>query len=234
MNGARQDPSMTPTLRRAVVLAIAMFAAAISVGSVERIPGAAIVAPNLDEMLPDDFGEWRRAPLSAAVLPVEAEIGPGEAVAYRAYRDSAGRSVTLVIAYGPPLGDSVRLHRPESCYVAQGFAIQTRSIKNLSLANGMMKVIRLEAENSIRNEAITYWLRDGDDYVDSAYGHELLDFKRGFERRADGALVRVSSKGKGASAFPLHERFLSDFTQALNAEAAQLLLVDDGAARAGS
>ncbi len=206
------------------IIFLLMLATSLSAAKIERGLPVAIEAPDLDAIMPEKFGGWRRIGLSRAVLPAEAELGPGEATAYRAYQDSAGRTVTLVVAYGPPLGDSVRLHRPENCYVAQGFAIRDRFVDRLSAGDSDIPVVRLATENSIRNEAVSYWLRDGDAYVASASGHGLLDLRRGGDGSADGALVRVSSSGEGDTAFALHNRFMSDFANALAPEARRLLL----------
>jgi len=208
---------------RAAFISAIMMAVALGTALV-RPPPVVVSSPDLEAMLPEAFGEWRRVKLGAAILPAEAELQTGEAVAYRAYRDHAGRIITLVAAYGPPLGDSVRLHRPESCYVAQGFAIAARSVKPLRLGDGTTPVVRLNTQNTTRNEAVSYWLRDGDAYIDHAYGRGVLDVIRGFSSASDGALVRVSSKGASKTAFDMHEDFMRAFVDALSPEARALLM----------
>jgi len=217
---ARKAPPMG--LRAAIICAM-MIAVSLSAARVDQAPSAQIVAPDIDAMLPDAFGDWRRVMLSAAILPAEAALEPGEAVAYRAYRDGAGRTITLVAAYGPPLGDSVRLHRPESCYVAQGFAIRDRSVAAVEIAGRKTPIVRLSTEDSLRKEAVSYWLRDGAAYISSAPGRGFLDLKRG--GGADGALIRVSSHGDGAAAFMLQSEFLKDFANALTPAAKRIFIV---------
>ena len=212
-------------LRMAFVSFLMVATALATVAVQPRMPQQEIVAaPDLEAMLPDEFADWRRVFLSEAVLPTESDLGADEAVAYRAYADEAGRVVTLVVAYGPPLGDSVRLHRPEACYVAQGFVIKDRRIESLTLSGDELPVIRLVTENSLRNEAVSYWLRDGDAFVGSAAGHEILNLKRGLAGTADGALVRVSTSGVGEAAFELQEIFLQNFADALDPDARALLM----------
>lgn len=218
--------SLTPVLGRALAIAAMMIITAASIQESATRAGAPLTAPTLDDYLPETFAEWRRTPLGAAILPAEAELGPGEAVAYRAYQDRAGRVVTLVVAYGPPLGDSVRLHRPESCYRAQGFSIADRDVGAIR-DDTPIPVVRLDTENALRREAVTYWLRDGDAYVTSAAAHGWLDLQRGAD--ADGALVRVSSKGAGDVAFTLHEEFLNGLIDSLTPEGRRLLLAGSGA-----
>ena len=196
---------MTAFLRAAFIALLMTLASAATAVVTPRASDGAAAAPDLDAILPDDFGVWRRVPLTDAVLPPESKLGPGEAVAYRAYADDLGRVVTLVAAYGPPLGDSVRLHRPETCYGAQGFAINARHVG----AAGDIPVVNLDAQSSARREGVTYWLREGDDFSVRA--------------AADGALVRVSSTSADRPQFELHKEFLEDFAAALGPDARRLL-----------
>lgn len=210
---------MTAFLRAAFIAVLMLLASLATAVVTPRAAGDAAVAPDLDAMLPDDFGVWRRVPLADAVLPAEATLGPGEAVAYRAYADDLGRIVTLVAAYGPPLGDSVRLHRPETCYGAQGFAINARDIG----AAGDIPVVNLDAQSSARREGVTYWLREGDDFSVRASDSQWRRLTRGAGAAADGALVRVSSVSADRPQFELHAEFLEDFAAALGPDARRLL-----------
>jgi EpsI family protein len=204
-------------LLRVSFIAILMTLAGLATAFVTpRAGGAGAAAPDLDAMLPDEFGVWRRAPLADAVLPPEATLGPGEAVAYRAYADDLGRILTLVAAYGPPLGDSVRLHRPETCYGAQGFAIKARDVGE---AAGI-PVVNLDAQSPSRREGVTYWLREGEGFSVRAADSQWRRLTRG---AADGALVRVSSVSAERPQFDLHEEFLVEFAAALSPEARRLL-----------
>jgi EpsI family protein len=211
---------------RAAFIGLLMVIVASAMALVDRGAAGVTATPDLENLLPSGFDDWKQIELTTAVLPAEVDLVPGEAVAYRAYRDSAGRLVTLVIAYGPPLGDSVRLHRPESCYIAQGFAILDRRVDRVNFREGGASIVRLRTENSLRHEAVSYWLRDGDAYVTTAPGHQLLTFKRGLSGSADNILVRVSSNGNNAAAFELHDKFLSAFVAALSPEARALLTTD--------
>ena len=180
--------------------------------------------PNLDAMMPDHFAGWRRIALSQAVLPPETELQPGEAVAYRAYQDDLGRTVTLVAAFGPPLGDSVRLHRPEKCYTAQGFEILSRTQSDLMVEGRDIPLINLDTQSPARREAVTYWLRDGAAFTTKASDSGFQRLRKGVSRPLDGALVRVSTINGEAPQFDLHARFLADFSKALSPDAATVLL----------
>jgi EpsI family protein len=181
-------------------------------------------------MLPEAFGEWRRVAISTAVLPQELELGPGEAAAYRAYRNDVGRIITLVAAYGPPLGDSVRLHRPEACYVAQGFEIRTRLEDAIKAAGRDIAVVSLEAESPSRRETVTYWLRDGSAFTTAASEAGWRQLRRGGSGPRDGALVRISSASAGPPDFDLNREFLAAFAAALEADGRRTLLGEGGGA----
>ena len=203
----------------AIIFAVAFGAAIVRPASAPTMPDRDIGA-----LLPEHFGDWTRIALGRTILPAEVELGPDEAVAYRAYRDRAGRIVTLVAAYGPPLGDSVRLHRPESCYVAQGFAIADRQIHQVTIDGSTAPIVRLRAESTTRREAVSYLLRDGDGYVEHVSGHEILNIKRGLRSLSDGALIRLSSEGASDTIFEMHNAFMEEFTSALSPAARDVFL----------
>ncbi|MEL7486131.1 MAG: exosortase C-terminal domain/associated protein EpsI, partial [Pseudomonadota bacterium] len=125
---ARDEASRGGVAVRTIVVSAVMALVAAASAIVAPPSREIAAAPDLERLLPDAFGAWRRIPLQDTVLPPETNLSRGEAVAYRAYRDDLGRVVTLVAAYGPPLGDSVRLHRPEKCYAAQGFLVKERAV----------------------------------------------------------------------------------------------------------
>ncbi|MEM8770111.1 MAG: exosortase C-terminal domain/associated protein EpsI [Pseudomonadota bacterium] len=211
-------------IARAAFIALIMTGVALAVGVVRPEQKTSAQAPDLAAMLPGEFAEWTPVEIASVVLPVESEIGPGEDIAYRAWRSSTGRIVTLVAAYGPPLGDSVRLHRPEACYRGQGYQVSRSGVSPIDTPFGDVPLIRLETEKALRREAVSYWLRDGNDYVQSEAGHQLLFFKRGLSGDADGALIRVSTLGDGENAYAVHDQFLQDFVAALPPEGRRLLL----------
>ncbi|MFN0023133.1 MAG: exosortase C-terminal domain/associated protein EpsI [Parvularculaceae bacterium] len=216
---------MTALARSAFMACLMALASAATAVAVPQA-GGNVAAPNLEAMLPSAFGSWRQIALADAVLPSEQRLGPGEAVAYRAYRDDIGRTVTLVAAYGPPLGDSVRLHRPETCYGAQGFVIRATSTAQLSVGADTVPIVNLDAQSPARREAVTYWLREGARYSVRAADSQWQRFAGNLSSPVDGALVRVSTISADRPQFDLNEAFMADFAAALGADARALLLGD--------
>ncbi len=181
-------------------------------------------APDLAALTPKTFGVWTQVTLGSAVLPVESTLTDSEVVSYQAYTDDIGRVATLVMAYGPPLGDGVRLHRPETCYRAQGYAVSRREVSRLSVDGVTPALVHLDTRSGGRREAVSYWLRDGDKFITAVAQRQLSVLQRGFSPRADGALVRLSTSGEGRAAFELHRQFLTDFAAAMSPTLKALLI----------
>lgn len=219
---------MTPHLIRVVFVAFLILATGFATAGLKPADEFRIAAPDLDQLMPEKFGVWRRIEISNAVLPAETELGPGEAVAYRGYQDDLGRVITLVAAYGPPQGDSVRLHRPEKCYVAQGFEIVARSEQTIVARGRAIPIVNLDTQNPSRREAVTYWLRDGGAFTTRASDNGWRRLK-GSADRLDGALLRISTIHGEAPAFAAHAAFLEAFAAALDPEAAAILLGSEAA-----
>lgn len=213
---------MSGAARMIIVAALMAFTA---LGSAALKPRSAspAAAPDLQSMLPGDFGDWRRVAVSEAVLPAEAELGPGEAVAYAAYKDEFGRVVTLVAAYGPALGDSVRLHRPEKCYSAQGYEILERKESPIEIRGFVVPVIDLATKGPSRDEAVSYWLREGRGFSLRSSDNAWRRLK-GAQGPTDSALIRISSPGLLSENHGLHNRFLLAFSQALAPETSAIFL----------
>ncbi len=220
---------MTVQGLRTLFLAALIGLAAAASAVVRPVAEAPRAAPDLETMLPERFGAWRRIEISQAVLPPEIDLAPGEAVAYRAYENDVGRVVTLVAAYGPPQGDSVRLHRPEACYVAQGFEIRDRRVSDFDANGGKVSIVNLAAQSPSRREAVSYWLRDGTNFTTRNSDSAWRRLRGNSAGPLDGALLRISTTSVDDQEFVLHRAFLSEFAAALAPEPRRLLLGSDGA-----
>lgn len=215
---------MSPQAFRMVFVAVLLALTAGAAAFVRPVPTAPGAPPNLEALLPEEFAGWRRIALSDAVLPAETDLKPGEAVAYRAYADTLGRVVTLVVAYGPPLGDSVRLHRPETCYTAQGFEILAQGRSTISVAGQEIAIVDLDTKSPSRRESVSYWLRDGDAFTTRASDSGWTRLRHRAAQPLDGALVRVSTISADAPQFDLQRDFLTSFADSLGPDGRRTLL----------
>jgi EpsI family protein len=93
------------------------------------LPGAV----DLESMVPKAFGDWTYVPsaISQVDLSVRRDGEEGtntrvyDQVLMRTYRNAQGQSVMLALAWGRQQRQEVKIHRPELCYVAQGFRIES-------------------------------------------------------------------------------------------------------------
>lgn len=190
------------------------------------VPKAAIgsAAPNLAKMLPAEFDGWRVLPgvhLVTAQEPDALEQELYSNVAGQAYIDSQQHVVMLLLAYGPRQTDRLQLHRPEICYVANGFRVSAIAQGNINLANGHdISVKRLVARREGRVEYITYWMRIGNRIVNSVLRRQLIKIEYGLAGNIpDGLLVRTSLVGGlPGEAYKIQDRFV----QALSRTSPQL------------
>lgn len=105
-----------------------------------------------------------------------------------------GADVMLLVAYGGTQGDVVQLHRPEVCYPALGFSIQSKKVGAVTISSlASVPSVRIIATAGDRTENIVYWTRLGEDLpTDGTQQRRILlkDAMAGFI--PDGVLVRAS------------------------------------------
>lgn len=176
------------------------------------------------ESVPESFGEWTINPAIRVVVPEEPDALANRVYSQmigRGYVDRNGNMVMLLIAYGPRQSDRLQLHRPEVCYVAEGFSVASLRSATLSLMPGAapFDIRRMTAQREGRVERITYWMRIGDDIVSDLLHWQAAKFGYGLRGIIpDGVLIRVSSiSADEAAAHALHDRFLRDLFGAIAA-----------------
>jgi EpsI family protein len=185
-------------------------------------------APNLDSVIPRQFGTWKLVPELSVVKPPDPEgyvqPDPLSAKIYsqevgRSYTDGQGNIVMLLVAYGPVQNYRLKSHRPEICYTANGFAIsgKTDALINYSEGTPPIRSVRLTAQRESRLEPITYWMRVGNDISNNVIDHQLSRLKYGLRGIIpDGALIRISTIGLPREAsFKLQDQFIRDLLAAI-------------------
>jgi len=178
----------------------------------------------LENVIPKSFGEWTldNGALISVINPQQAELLD---VLYsqtlsRSYVNSSGQGIMLSIAYGETQAGDMELHRPEVCYVAQGFSLETSGTSLMKSVDrdSPIRLQRLLAHQSTRNEPITYWMRVGDDIVKSGTSQQLSRVRHGIKGWIpDGILVRVSSlSDEPDKAYRLQELFIEELLVAVD------------------
>lgn len=150
----------------------------------------------------------------------------------RTYTDSEGHQVMIALAYAKEQRQDVKVHQPDVCYPAQGYQMLKSEIVRFHTIQSKSPIVGKRQLYSGQNhmEAVSYWIRVGDETLTSGLQMRLKIIKDGLLNRRldDGILVRVSSvissESKAKDVYALHESFLSELASAVEAKAPGLLL----------
>jgi EpsI family protein len=223
---------MTASVKGAFLL-VAMLLA-VSLSSVLQPSQTGIDSTTIADLrtaIPRNFGSWTEVAVEslAIVNPQQQETLDRiySQVVERSYQDSqTGRVVMLSLAYGGVQSKQSQVHRPEVCYPAQGFQIETSRKGVVATSLGEIPVQRLFARLGPRSEPITYWIRIGDRLARDWFEQKLAVVSRGLSGQvADGLLVRVSNiDGDLSASYALHDRFVADLLAALSPDMRKMLL----------
>ena len=185
------------------------------------------VAPDLEKVIPREFGQWHLVPNVGLVTPgdpgaylqreLSARIYSQEVS--RGYADSAGNKIMFLVAYGPVQNYRLKSHLPEVCYGAAGFRVSEKTVTQLSYRDDAqpLTVSRLVAQKERRFEPITYWMKVGGDVATGVFDRQIARMKYGLRGIIpDGALIRVSTVGMSeAASYKLQDQFIHDLLAAL-------------------
>jgi EpsI family protein len=126
----------------------------------------------------------------------------------------------VALAYGRRQTQEIKIHRPELCYYAQGFAVQSLGTRAVQLSPARsVESHALLTENRARTEVVTYWIRVGDSLANDPWTLRWTIFREGLRGRVpDGLLVRTSSLAASAEGaereLALQQEFLADLYRA--------------------
>lgn len=177
---------------------------------------------NLEVMIPSAFGDWQ---IDKSIVPLQVDPRTqanldkiyNQTLA-RTYVNPHGQRVMLSVAYGGDQSDSLSAHKPEVCYLAQGFEVMKNVAGELLTQYGTLPVRRLLAVQGNRNEPITYWMTVGDKAILPGLKQKLQQLRYGMTGTVpDGMLVRVSSIDRDNSeAYQLQARFIQEMLSAIS------------------
>jgi len=148
-------------------------------------------APPFSKLIPHEIGQWRSIVVGDVVLPPADALSQSVYDGYlvRSYAAIEHPSLTVVIAYGAVQSYRLQLHRPESCYPASGFTLQSR--QDISL-NGIPASF-LMAERDLTSESVLYWARIGDSFPRSISEQRIAIAQAALKLKlTDGVLVRLA------------------------------------------
>lgn len=221
---ASDTPVPSRSRRTALLVAAGMLSAA-AIGSFVRptIEPARGERPLLvlDDLVPRRFGSWAESSGAAQVVnPQQQELLDKlySQVLTRSYVDATGYRIMLSVAYGDDQRGGLRAHRPEVCYPAQGFALQSNVESLIATPFGAIPGRRLETSLRHRREPVTYWLTAGGTPIRDRHEMRIVELKFALTGRVpDGLLFRVSSIDDDTTrAFERQEAFVADLLKSVS------------------
>lgn len=193
----------------------------------------------LEDVVPKQFGDWKELPQAGAgvVNPQTQQLLDKlySQILTRTYQNAAGYQIMLSLAYGDEQRGDLQAHKPEVCYPAQGFKLNSNVAANLATPFGTIPARQLSTVLGARNEPVTYWFTAGDKAITNKLELRMVEIKMGLTGQVpDGLLFRVSSiDAMTANALVQQQAFVVDLLQAVP-EADRLRLSGLGKATGGS
>lgn len=177
----------------------------------------------LDAAVPEQFGDWTMTPQPVQVVNPETKAlldSIYSQILTRTYVHKDGYRIMLSMAYGDDQRGGLQAHRPEVCYPAQGFKVNSTVDGSLATDFGPIEVRRLTTNLRSRQEPVTYWLTTGDFVIRDVWDKRKAQLRAAFTGQIpDGLLFRVSSIDEdSARAFAMQQRFAADMMSAVSAE----------------
>jgi EpsI family protein len=168
----------------------------------------------IDVLMPRKFDDWTAEASSGLVSPDQAgklaKSLYSEIVERIYHEEHSGSSVMLLAAYGDTQSDLLQLHRPETCYPAVGFAVESSKPAQILLRNGARIPAReVVAVQDDRRENILYWTRIGERLPQSEGEQRTARFRNAVDGYvADGILFRCSALGDSEASFKMMNQFV--------------------------
>lgn len=197
--------------------------------------------PQLETSIPNKIGPW--SALASPITQVSITQGntpdisqPYDQSVLRTYVDNQGHQIGVAVAWGKHQRQEVKIHRPELCYPAQGYAVKklldhTFTVKSMTSQQPIIgkRMIALDRNGSM--EVVSYWIRIGSIYSDSAFKTRLHILQEGLAGRVtDGLLMRVSQRMPASaepdqleSAFQRQEQFAAEIVRSVTPATRDLL-----------
>lgn len=152
----------------------------------------------LEQLFPRRFADWRVDDSIPVVVPPPDQQALLDKIynqtLARTYVNAKGQRVMLSVAYGGDQSDSLTVHVPDVCYVAQGFKLTEARASTLAVPGGRIPVRHLMMTMGARKEPVTYWVLMGDQATVSNTERRLVSIRYGLQRLIpEGMLVRVST-----------------------------------------
>lgn len=222
---ARASTLLIKPTSTALALALLMIGTALVPFAVSLRSNASRAEPRfvLEQLVPVAFSGWRLVEHGAAqVVNPQTQQQLDKLYSQqltRTYVSGDGYMVMLSIAHGNEQRHELFVHMPNVCYAAQGFTVTEHLPATVATDGGSLNVERMKAQQGIRVEPVTYWVRIGDQNISgmSLFGRRLVGFRSAIQGHIpDGLVFRVSSvDAQSERAFARQDQFVSDLLAAV-------------------
>lgn len=170
---------------------------------------------DLEALVPTHFGDWRELPGPAMAVNPQTQALLDKLysqILARTYVHKDGYAIMLSLSYGADQRGSLEAHKPEVCYPAQGFKVDSAASGTLDTGFGNIQVQRLSTHMDQRKEPLIYWFTLGSHNVQSRFEKRLVELKMALTGQIpDGLLFRVSSiDADAANGWRRQEQFVKD------------------------
>lgn len=231
------SPLNLPWNKSLVVCTLLMLSALSALLLTPRYYSVATV-PDLATLVPTKFNHWKEvaSPYNQVGLTTDKNSLVNQlydGVLMRTYVDDKGNQVMLALAYAREQKQDIKIHRPEVCYIAQGFEKVKQTTSNISMQQSQITkpvaLNRLLMRNQNRSEAVSYWIRIGDAYPGDGMAARMKILREGLHGKVlDGILVRASTvleeESNSSAAYQIQEAFLKDLLNSLPVNRQSLLV----------
>ncbi len=214
---ARSMTTRSSSSRRGFILGAVLIASSIAARLATPTVQAITNEADLELVLPKVVDEWRMVASPLVQVGVSTSTDPSIDQPYnqsvlRSYANPAGEMIQVAVAWGKRQRQEVKIHRPELCYPAQGYRVLSLSDVTFPLRTPEGEPVigkrMLTRDRNGQIEAVSYWIRIGSIYSDSAWRTRLHIVQEGLHGRIpDGVLVRVSQHvPEGTALGPVYQR----------------------------
>jgi len=217
-------------LRRASLLSVLMLVAAFLAWFLTPVITQRAGAIDLEGLVPRQFGEWHMDERTSIEI-INPRLKRALDQIYsqtltRTYINKEGRRIMLSLAYGADQSNENRVHRPEVCYPAQGFVLNSREKDFIKEGGKEIPVMRIVADVGRSREPLTYWIRFGDSLIRGSLEQSLARIGYGLRGIIpDGLLFRVSEVNQDVKqSFSLQDEFINDLLNNVSPEAKKVLV----------
>ena len=226
-------PLVGPAVRfsRRDFIAGATLATASAVGyaAQPQIVNSRIPNSKFGTWIPQVIGPWALEGTSGVVLPPPDQLSDRlyDNLATRVYNGPGSAQVMMLIAYNYKQDGVLQLHRPEFCYEAGGYRLESPLPVTLALAPGRdIPAKAFTAVSPARVEQVLYFTRLGDSYPSNWVGQRASVLWANLKGEIpDGAMMRVSMYDSDQNrALDVMRGFLSSFFKVAPAALQHMLI----------